>query len=97
MFVQAGRFFPRGLGTEPTEDEKQVEIKAVYEEAFQKAVSGGSKDDLENRFMSQGFMFLVAAVCLIVIVLVSLVVINVLLVPDGPVPPSNPPVPPSNP
>lgn len=90
MFVQAGRFFPRGLGREPTEEEKQIEIDAVYEEAFQKAVSGGSKADLENRFMSQGFMLIVAAVCLIVIVLVALVVINVLLVPDAPVPPPNP-------
>ena len=79
MLTEAGRFFPKGLGQTPTADEKQTEINALYETAFQKAVSGGSKSDLESKFLSQGFMLLVAASCLIVIVLVALVVVNVLL------------------
>lgn len=79
MFTEAGRFFPLGLGETPSDKEKQVEIDALYETSFQKAVSGGSRDDLENRFLSQGFLMIVGVSCLIVLVLVAIVVVNVLL------------------
>tara|TARA_Y100000310_G_scaffold340407_1_gene436085 strand:+ start:3551 stop:3937 length:387 start_codon:yes stop_codon:yes gene_type:complete len=76
MFGEAGRFFPYGLGETPTAEQKQTEIEAVYETSFQKAVSGGSHDDLENRWMSQAFLLMVAAACLIVIVLIALVLVT---------------------
>ncbi len=88
MYVEAGRFWPYGLGETPSALAKQAEIDAVYELAFQHVVAASSRGDLGARWMGQSFLLLVGASVVIVLVLVALVVNGVLLGSGEVVPPA---------